>query len=79
MLQPRRSAPRFRELFERNTEVKRDMVLIMGEDEKDLERLTTAATFAFQTNPWRLEVDFFKSFINVDLEFLDGLHEKWLE
>lgn len=79
MVQPRFSAPRFHNLFRGKTAVKRDMVLVMGQNEKDLERLTTAATFALQTNPWRLEIDFYKSFVNVDLQLLEGLDDKWLE
>lgn len=55
------------------------MVMIMGENEKDLERLTTAATFTLQSNPWRMEIDFFKSFVNVDLGFLESLDKKWLD
>lgn len=66
-------------VFKDKMEVKRDMVLVMGEDETDLERLVAAATFALQTNPWRLEVDFWKSFVNVDLPFLEKLDQKWLE
>ena len=79
MLAGQQGAPRFKKLFKDKMEVKRDMVLVMGEDETDLERLVAAATFALQTNPWRLEVDFWKSFVNVDLPFLENLDKKWLE
>lgn len=50
--------------------VKRDLFLIMGEDEADLLKYATAATFAIITEPWRLEIDLWRSFINVDMAFL---------
>jgi hypothetical protein len=59
--------------------VRRDSFLVMGEDEEDLLRLTVAATFAIVTRPWRLEVDLWKSFVNVDLKFLEDLDDRWLE
>lgn len=55
-----------------------DLVLVMGTDERDLLKWTTAVTFALQTKPWLREVDLWKSFVNVDIEFLEGLHEYWL-
>lgn len=58
--------------------IRKDVVLVMGEDEDDLLKLTAAATFIAQTQPWRLEIDFWKSFVNVDLEFLDRLVDEWL-
>lgn len=59
--------------------VKRDMYLIMGEDETDLLRLAATVTYAVQTEPWRLEIDLWRSFVNVDLPFLDGLDHAWLD
>ncbi|RFN52082.1 mfs allantoate protein [Fusarium flagelliforme] len=56
-----------------------DLILVMGEDEEDLFKFCTAVTFALQTKPWLREVDLWKSFINVDMEFLEGLDEHWLE
>ncbi|KAK0637426.1 hypothetical protein B0T17DRAFT_588285 [Bombardia bombarda] len=56
-----------------------DLVLVMGEDEEDLMRWCVAVTFALQTKPWLREVDLWKSFVNVDLEFLEGLGEWWLD
>jgi hypothetical protein len=53
--------------------------LVMGENQEDLLRLAVAATFAIVTRPWRLEVDLWKSFVNVDLKFLEELDERWLE
>jgi hypothetical protein len=59
--------------------VRRDSFLVMGEDQEDLLRLVVATTFAIVTRPWRLEVDLWKSFVNVDLKFLEELDERWLE
>lgn len=56
-----------------------DLVLVMGEDERDLLWWCTAVTFALQTKPWLREVDLWKSFVNVDLGFLEGLDEHWLD
>lgn len=56
-----------------------DLVLVMGDDEADLLKWCTAVTFALQTKPWLREVDLWKSFINVDLEFLEGLDKYWLD
>ncbi|KAF2112566.1 hypothetical protein BDV96DRAFT_601966 [Lophiotrema nucula] len=70
----------YREMLQRDQViVARDMVFVMGKDEKDLRRLTEGTTWAIQTEPWRLEVDFWRSFVNVDLKFLEDMHEKWLE
>ncbi|KAK3935401.1 hypothetical protein QBC46DRAFT_422732 [Diplogelasinospora grovesii] len=56
-----------------------DLILVMGEDETDLLRWCTAVTFALQTKPWLREVDLWKSFVNVDLEFLEALDAHWLD
>ncbi|KAI4150164.1 MAG: hypothetical protein LQ340_004235 [Diploschistes diacapsis] len=56
--------------------VKRDLFIILGEDEEHLRRVATAMTFAIQTRPWQLEVDLWKSFVNVDLDFLLRLDRK---
>ena len=56
-----------------------DLILVMGDDEEDLFKFCTAATFALQTKPWLREVDLWKSFVNVELEFIEGLDEHWLE
>ncbi|KAI1347590.1 hypothetical protein F5Y01DRAFT_240286 [Xylaria sp. FL0043] len=55
-----------------------DVVLVMGTDQLDLLRYATAVTFAIQTKPWFREFDLWKSFINVDIEFLEGLDPYWL-
>lgn len=59
--------------------IKRDLFLVMGTDEKYLQKSTTAATNAIQTDPWRLEVDLCGSFVKIDLEFLEGLNNGWLD
>ena len=59
--------------------VKRDAVLVMGRDEEEGCRLSAGATFALQGRPWRMEVDAWKSFVNVELKFLEGLDEVWVE
>lgn len=56
-----------------------NLILVMGEDEKDLLKWCTAVTFAMQTKPWLREVDLWKSFINVDLGFLENLDAHWLD
>jgi hypothetical protein len=69
----------FQAFFGSRVVVKRDKYLIMGADEQDLLKLASAATYAIQMRPWRWEVDLWKSFVNVDLEFLQGLRDDWLE
>ncbi len=73
-----RIAP-YKKFFGNQVIVKRDKFLVMGTDEKNLFRLATATTFAIQTRPWRWEVDLWKSFLNVDFGFLEGLDDRWLE
>ena len=59
--------------------VKRDEYLVMARDESELFRLASALTFVVQMRPWRLKVDLWRSWVNVDVEFLRGLDAKWLE
>ena len=66
-------------LCAKNVVQKRDLFLIMGRDEEELRKLATGVTFALQTRPWRLEVDLWRSFVNVDLGFLEGLDDRWLD
>ena len=68
----------FRRQFNKKAVVKRDMILVMEESEEALQWLTTGVVFAVQTNPWRLEIDFWKSFVNVNLSFLEGLDSAWI-
>ncbi|KAF5978634.1 major facilitator superfamily transporter [Fusarium coicis] len=56
-----------------------DLILVMGVDEDDLLRFCTAVAFAMQTKPWLREIDLWKSFINVDFEFLLDLESFWLD
>lgn len=59
--------------------VARDAVLVMGIDEEDLRLRVGGVVWAVQTRPWRLEVDLWRSWINVDGKFLEGLDGAWLE
>ncbi|KAK7745831.1 hypothetical protein SLS53_002548 [Cytospora paraplurivora] len=63
----------------RNVVFRGDAILVMAENEEELFRLSTIVTFAMQTKPWLREVDLWKSFVNVGLEFLEGLDPVWLE
>ncbi|KAI1328999.1 hypothetical protein F5Y16DRAFT_409363 [Xylariaceae sp. FL0255] len=56
-----------------------DVVLVMGVDQLDLMRYATAVVFVTQTKPWFREFDLWKSFVNVDLRFLEGLDPFWLD
>lgn len=56
---------------------KKDLILVMAQGEDELKKIATAVTYAVQTKPWRLEIDLWKSFVNVDLPFLEGLNEAW--
>ena len=58
---------------------RRNLFLVMGENEDQLFKHAAAVMFAVQTKPWRLEIDLWKSFVNVAFEFLKGLDERWLE
>jgi hypothetical protein len=57
----------------------RDLLFVMGRDESDLRRLSEGVTFAVQTRPWRMEMDFWRSFVNVDMQFLQDLDARRLE
>ena len=56
-----------------------DLILVMGKDADDLLKYCTAVTFAMQTKPWLREVDLWKSFINVDISFLQELDSFFLD
>lgn len=56
-----------------------DLVFVMGENADDLLKYCTAVTFAMETKPWFREVDLWKSFINVTLDFLQDLEPFWLD
>lgn len=51
----------------------------MGENEEALLKYATVAAFAIISEPWRLEVDLWRSFVNVDMAFLGDLKEEWLD
>ena len=69
----------FKHVLKEKVLVKKDLFLVMGEDEEDLHKYAVATTFAIQTDPWRLEVDLWRSFVNVDLGFLEGLRTEWVD
>ncbi|KPM43969.1 hypothetical protein AK830_g2623 [Neonectria ditissima] len=56
-----------------------DLILVMGADSADLLKYCTAVTFALQTKPWLREIDLWKSFVNVDLDFVASLDPFWLD
>ncbi|KAH6625600.1 hypothetical protein C7974DRAFT_434634 [Boeremia exigua] len=58
--------------------IAKDLIIVMGKNEKELRRFSEGVTWIVQTKPWRLEVDFWRSFVNVDVEFLKGLDPRWL-
>jgi hypothetical protein len=70
---------RFQQQFRHQVFVKRDLVLVMGKDEEELRKYVLGVIFALQTSPWRMEVDLWKSFVNIGLDFLKGLDSSWLE
>jgi hypothetical protein len=69
----------YKRFLGKNVIARRDKYLVMASDEKELFKLVAATTFAIQTKPWRLELDLWKSFVNVDFEFLAGLDDRWVE
>ena len=50
----------------------------LGVEEGELEGMVEAVVFAVQAEPWRLEVDLWRSFVNVDGGFLERVREGWL-
>jgi hypothetical protein len=69
----------FERYFKGRVVVKRDKFLVMGKDEGDLFRLASAVTYAIQRRPWRWEVDLWRSWVNVDFKFLEGMDDGLLE
>ena len=69
----------YHHLLGKNVIVSRDKFLVMGEDEAELAKFSIATTFVIQTEPWRLEVDLWRSFVNVEVGFLEELQEGWLD
>ena len=70
---------RFEEQFKDRVFVKRDMVFIRAVNQVELRGLVMGVVLAVQTMPWRLKIDLWRSFVNVDLPFLEALDEGWLE
>jgi hypothetical protein len=70
---------KYKGVFGSQVLVAKDLVLVMGRDEGHLRQLSEGVTWAIQTKPWRLEVDFWRSFVNVDAGFLEGLGREWLD
>ena len=68
----------FRWAFKDKVVAKRDKILVMGVDEGECCMLAAAVTYAVQMRPWRWEVDLWKSWINVEVGFLEGLDGRWL-
>jgi hypothetical protein len=69
----------YKKIFGQQVVVAKDLILVMGMDERNLRQLTEGVTWAVQTKPWRLEVDFWRSFVNVEEKFLEGLDRRWLD
>jgi hypothetical protein len=58
---------------------RRNAYLVMGTNGDDLRQLAVATCFAVERRPWRWEVDLWKSFVNVDICFLERLQQDWLD
>ena len=69
----------FKRVLRERVVVRKDAFLVMGRDEEDLLQVAAAVVYAVQTEPWRLEVDLWRSFVNVGLEVLEGLDIGWLD
>jgi hypothetical protein len=69
----------YKKLFGKQVFICKDLVVVMGKDEKDCRLLSAAVTWAVQTRPWRLEIDFWRSFVGVDKDFLEGIDRAWLD
>ena len=69
----------FKRLWKHKVEVRRDGILVMAEGEDELRRLVTGVIYAVQRRPWFREIDLWRSFVNVDLDFLEQLEERWLD
>lgn len=67
----------YKQFFGDKVVVKKDQFLVMGVDEVDCRNLSIACVWAITTRPWRLEVDAWKSWFNVDFGFLNGLDVQW--
>lgn len=70
---------RFKGQLGKDVRVHRGHILVIGQDQRELEKMMLGTIFAMHTSPWRGEIDFWKSFIDVDLEFLESLDKTWVE
>lgn len=61
----------------KQVKVRRDIVLVMGKDETELAELCMGVCYAIHSRPWVREIDLWKSFVNVSLEFVEGLDPRW--
>lgn len=66
-------------LFRKQAFVCRDLIVVMGQDEKDCRLSSAGVTWPVQTRPWVLEVDFWRSFVGIEREFLEGIDRAWLD
>ncbi|KAI9736220.1 MAG: hypothetical protein M1834_001106 [Cirrosporium novae-zelandiae] len=69
----------YKHILGRNVKIRKDIFLVMGGDDEELFKMAVGMTFAIQTAPWRLEVDWWRSFVNVDFAFLEKLDTRWLD
>ena len=58
---------------------RKDKLLVMGASQEECLKLSVAATYALQNRPWVREVDLWKSFVNVDLQFLKDMDQRFLD
>jgi hypothetical protein len=49
----------------------------VGKDEEELADLAMGVCYAVQSRPRGREIDIWKSFVNVDLAFMEGLNNLW--
>ncbi|RII23918.1 hypothetical protein CUC08_Gglean012749 [Alternaria sp. MG1] len=68
----------YEDMWKGQVVVARDLFLVMGKNADDCRRLSEGVTWAVQKKPSRCEIDFWRSFVNVDADFLEGLHPTWL-
>ncbi|KAF2001623.1 hypothetical protein P154DRAFT_521665 [Amniculicola lignicola CBS 123094] len=68
----------YKDIFGDQVFIARNLIMVMGTDVKDVRRLGEEVTWAVQTKSWRLEMGFWRSFVNVGSAFLEELDERWL-
>jgi len=65
--------------YEKMVLLRRDIILVMGNDEADLLKRVVGVTFTVQDRPWLREIDLWRSFINLDFADLENLDGWWFE